>query len=66
MESDRKYGKKIYNEWLRCDIEYYENILPDGQSEFEMLFIKNNVYYYMIGTLPEEEFKNILKNLNFF
>ena len=66
LESDRKYGKKIYNEWLRCDIEYYENILPDGQSEFEMLFIKNNVYYYMIGTLPEEEFKNILKNLNFF
>ena len=66
LEADRMYEKKIYNEWLGCDIEYHENILSEEESEFEMLFIKNNIYYYMIGTLPEEEFKNILKNLNFF
>lgn len=66
LESDRKGKKKIYNEWIGANIEYNENILSDGQSEFEMMLIKNNVYYYMMGVMPEEEFKNIIKNLNFY
>ena len=66
LESDRRNRYELYNEWMQRDIEYCDNLLPDGQEEFEMLITIDNIYYYFSGMMPREEYETILKNLNFF
>lgn len=66
FESDRKNKKIIFNKWLNKDIVYAENVLEDQKTEYEAMIIVNNVVYYIIGTMPESEFEEILKNLIYF
>ncbi len=66
FESDRKNKKIIFNKWLNKDIVYAENVLEDKKAEYEAMIIVNNVVYYIIGTMPESEFEEILKNLIYF
>lgn len=66
LESDRMNEYEIYNEWIKQNVEYSSNILQDAQEEFEMLTTIDNIYYYLAGIMPHEEYEKILKNLNFF
>ena len=66
LESDRKNKKTIYNGWINKEIEYCDNDLGEGQHEFETLIIVNDAYYYIIGIMPEDEYKNIIENLSFY
>ena len=61
LESDRRNRYELYNEWMQRDIEYCDNLLPDGQEEFEMLITIDNIYYYFSGMMPREEYETILK-----
>ena len=45
---------------------YAENILSDKKTEYEAMIIIDHVVYYIIGTMPEGEFENILKYLIYF
>ena len=66
FESDRKNKKTVFNKWLNKDIVYAENILADKKTEYEAMLIIDHVVYYIIGTMPEGEFENILKYLIYF
>ncbi len=66
FESDRKNKKIIFNKWLNKDIVYAENVLEDQKTEYEAMILVNNIVYYIIGTMPESEFEEILKNLIYF
>lgn len=66
FESDRKNKKTIFNKWLNKDIVYSENVLEDKKTEYEATIVVNHVVYYIIGTMPENEFEKILKNLIYF
>ena len=65
LESDRRNRYELYNEWMQRDIEYCDNLLPDGQEEFEMLITIDNIYYYFSGMMPREEYETILKKSEF-
>ncbi len=66
FESDRKSKKTVFNKWLNKDIEYAENTLSDKEIEYEAMIIVNHVVYYIIGTMPGDEYEKILKNLTYF
>ena len=65
-KSDRVSEKKIYNEWLRREIVYSENLLDENSTEYEALITQEDNCYYISGIMPEAEFKKILKSLNFY
>lgn len=65
-KSDRVSEKKIYNEWLRREIVYSENLLDENSTEYEALITQEDNCYYISGIMPETEFKKILKSLNFY
>ena len=62
IKSDRKDGKNVYNEWLGQDIIYFENMLDNGDVEYETTIVVGDNVYYFSGIMPEEEYINIIKN----
>lgn len=63
--SDRKEYKEINNRFMNKKIKVYRNVIDDGNVEFSAHFIEGNAFYYLTGTMPEEVFDEILKNLSF-
>ena len=64
-ESDRKISGSVHNEWLNLDITYSKNTV-DNILEYETLVTINNKFYYLAGAIPEEEYIQIIKSLNFY
>lgn len=65
-ESDRKNKKYVFNKWLNQDIEYATNLLENGRVEYETILTKRNAVYYISSYMPEDEYIQILENLNFY
>lgn len=66
FESDRKNQKTVFNKWINEDVVYAENRLPEGKMEYEAMIIVDHIVYYIIGTMPKNEYEKILKNLTYF
>lgn len=66
FESDRKNQKTVFNKWINEDVVYAENRLPEGKMEYEAMIIVDHIVYYIIGTMPKNEYERILKNLTYF
>lgn len=64
IESDRNQEKTVYNEWLDREIEYFANVLNNGNVEYETVFVINENVYCFSGILPEEEYIKIIKNFS--
>lgn len=64
--SDRTTYKTIYNRYLDKNISIYKNKLEDNLLEFSAQFINDKAYYYLSGVMSEEEFKKVVKNIQFF
>lgn len=64
-ESDRKISGSVHNEWLNLDITYSKNTV-DNILEYETLVTINDKFYYLAGAIPEEEYIQIIKSLNFY
>lgn len=65
--SDRTIDDNLtYNKWLNKDIAYGKNLTTDGGTEYGTEFAIDNVVYYFFGIVEEEEFIELIKNLNFF
>lgn len=66
-KSDRKYRVgTVKNEWMNQDVEIRENLLEDGDTEYEAQIYYENAYYMLSGKMDKEEFINIIKNVNYF
>ena len=66
MISDRQQKNKIYNKWLKKNIEYSSNTVEDGSTEYEAVLLENGGAYYLFGKMPKLEFEKILKNIIFY
>lgn len=65
LVSDRAVYQKIYNEWLEKDISIERNKLEKGIYEFSSEVTVEGTYYYLSGIISEDEFVNIIINLNY-
>lgn len=63
--SDREIYKIIYNRFLNQDINVYKNELGENNVEFSAQYINGNTLYYIVGTMEEEVFDKIIKNLSY-
>lgn len=63
--SDRKLYKSIYNRFLNEDIRVYQNVLEQGNVEFNAQFINEDTIFYLVGNISENEFDKIVKNLSY-
>lgn len=63
--SDREEYKEINNRFINKKIKIYRNVLDNENIELSAYFIDENAFYYLVGTMPEEVFDNIIKNLSF-
>ena len=63
--SDRMEYKEISNRYLNKKLKVYKNVIDDNNTEFSTYFVEGNAFYCFSGTMPEENFDNIIKNLCF-
>ena len=63
--SDREPYKTIYNRFLNADIKIYKNVIENNQTEFSAQYINGNTFYYLVGTMEEEMFDKIIKNMSY-
>lgn len=63
--SDREPYKTIYNRFLNADIKIYKNVIENNQIEFSAQYINGNTFYYLVGTMEEEMFDKIIKNMSY-
>ena len=63
--SDRELYKTIYNRFLNQDIKVYQNIIETGEVEFSARYVIDDTFYCLVGTVKEEVFDKIIKNLSF-
>ena len=61
--SDRELYKTIHNRFLNEDIPIYKDIIDENQEEFSAYYVDGNAFYYLVGTIDEETFDKIIKNL---
>ncbi len=66
FKSDAQIYQEIYNKWFGKDIALRREITESGTIKFEAYFTDQDIVCGLIGELPEEEFINILENLNRF
>lgn len=66
ISSDRKEYKKVKNIYLKETFIIEKNNLPEGEVEFSTGIRIEGANYYLSGILPEEEFIDVIKNLNFY
>lgn len=63
--SDRSNFCTVENSWMNKVLEIQENQQKDNMKEYSMTFEKDKNYYYIEGVMTEEEFKDIVSDLNF-
>ena len=56
----------VNNKWMDKQIEIIGNRLDDGKVEYESIFYYKDAYYLLSGKMPENEFVEMIKNINFF
>ena len=56
----------VNNKWMDKQIEINGNRLDDGKVEYESIFYHKDGYYLLSGKIPENEFVEMIKNINFF
>ena len=61
--SDRELYKTIHNRFLNEDIPIYKDVIDEKQEEFSAYYVDGNAFYYLVGTINEETFDKIIKNL---
>ena len=61
--SDRKKGKRIYNELLRDYINIDRANVENGKIEYSSYYKKEDAYYQISGVMPQKEFCRMIKNL---
>ena len=64
--SDRKPYKEVYNRFIQRKIKVYKNTLENDQLEFNAYWTEGNIVYYLDGTIDEEIFDKIVKNLSYY
>ena len=65
FSSDRKEYLEVENEWLGQILEIEKNINTKSEEEYSMTFEKDKNFYYLEGIVAEEEFKQMVIDLNF-
>ena len=65
FSSDRKEYVEVENEWLNRNLQIEKNINTQNQSEYSLTFEQDKNFYYLEGSVAEEEFKQMVKDLNF-
>ena len=64
--SDREPYKVIYNRFLDMDMQIYKNIIDQRKIEFSVQYSIEDTFYSLIGTINEDDFDKIVKNLSYF
>ena len=65
LSSDRNEYIEVENEWLDRNLQIEKNINAQNQSEYSLTFEQDKNFYYLEGMLTEEEFKRVVRDLNF-
>ena len=63
--SDRESYKVVYNRYLDKDITVYKQEIENSDPEFGAYYVDGNTFYYFVGTIEEEVFDKIIKNLSY-
>lgn len=66
VSSNREEESTIWNDWLKRDIIYKVNVLPDEQVECEGFITVRETAYHISGIIEQEEFIKIIENLTFY
>lgn len=66
INSDRNEEKLIWNDWIKKEIVYGENVLSENQIEREGYVAINEAVYHITGIMEIEEFIKIIENLTFY
>ncbi len=66
LNSDRNNVETVKNMWLNMELDYCENIIEDGNIEYESTSRIGEITYWLHGKMSKEEFENILKNINYY
>lgn len=64
--SDREAYKEIYNRFLDTNVKIYKNVIDEKNVEFSAQYSVGDTFYSLIGTIDEENFDKIVKNLSYF
>ena len=64
--SDREPYKVIYNRFLDMDMQIHKNIIDQRKIEFSVQYSIEDTFYSLIGTINEDDFDKIVKNLSYF
>ena len=65
FNSDREAYKIVYNRYLNQDINIYKSELKDGNVELGAYYVEGSTFYYFVGTIDEDVFDKIIKNLSY-
>lgn len=63
--SDCQDYTTVFNEWINQEILIQRNELPDNKFEYIAHLEFDDMYYYIQGITPEEDFLKIVENLVF-
>lgn len=66
MESDREKSGFVDNKWLNQEIQYSENLLENGEIEFEAQIESQSIVSWIFGKSEREEFEKILEKIYFY
>ena len=58
---------QTYDQTLKkCEVEIREYVSPSGDEKFSAQFAYNGLEYFLIGTVSQEEFDDLVRNLHFY
>lgn len=63
--SDREVYMEVKNRFLNKKIKVYKNEIDKKNTEYSAYFLDGNAFYYLVGTMEEQTFQKIIKNLCF-
>lgn len=64
-KSDRVVYQSVENDWIGRSLSIEENEQDSGEKEYSVTFEIDKHFYYLEGPMEEDEFINIVKDLNF-
>ncbi len=66
FKSDAYVYKKVFNKWMKKDIDIRQEITEIGQTKYEAYFDDQDIVCRIISDLNEDEFTKVLESLNRF
>lgn len=63
VDTDSSYKNKVYNKWLKQNLEVEKEFVSDGSERYASSFIYKGSYYRFVGGIEEKEFIKTIERI---